>query len=148
MEDSGTLVLSLPRIPNPHRIGTYHGGLWDFGSELMKNNPHRIGNSHGGPRDFSSELTKNNSPPPPQLEFLMEASGTLVLSLTTILLTHRIGISHGGLRDFGSELAKNTPTPQNWNFSWRTQDFGFKLTKNTSNHSPYLKLLIEDCAGD
>ena len=81
----------------------------------------------------------------------MEDSGTLVLSLPTILLIHRIGISHGGLRDFGSELAKNTPLPtelelimegsetlvlslpriplppppQNWNLSWRARKLWF-----------------------
>ena len=31
MEDLGTLVLSLPRIPPPPRIGTSHGGLHGTG---------------------------------------------------------------------------------------------------------------------
>ena len=37
MEDLGTLVLSLPRTPSP--IITSHGGIRDFSSELTKNNP-------------------------------------------------------------------------------------------------------------
>ena len=44
MEDLGTSVLSLPRIPSTlfPRIGISHGRLRDFGSELT------IGTSHGG----------------------------------------------------------------------------------------------------
>ena len=67
-------------------VGTSHGGLRDFGSELTKNTPLPtwIGTSHGGIRNFGSEFTKTPPPPP------------------------RIGTSHGGLGDFGSELTKNT----------------------------------------
>ena len=80
MEDFRTLVLSLPRIPSSLRIGTCHGGLKDFGSELTKNTPpSRIGTSHGRLRNFGSELTKNT--PLPELELIMEDLGTLVLSL-------------------------------------------------------------------
>ena len=72
-----------------------------------------------------SWLTKNNPPPPHP----------------------RIGTSHGGHRELRSELPKNTPLklkigqdfgfdlcmnppPQDWNFSWRTYEFGSELPEN------------------
>ena len=100
------IVLSFPRInppplpPPPTQIGTSHGGLKDFSSELPKNTPSpiQIWTSHRGLRDFNAELPKNAPTHPTQ-----------------------IGTSHRGLRDLSSKLPKNTPffpPTQNWNFSW------------------------------
>ena len=100
---SGTQMLSksrripyswIKKIPTPNQIGTSHGALRDFRSELLKNPLPSIGTSHRGLR---TELTKNTPNPQPQeLEFLMEDFGTLVLSLP------------------------KCPNLQNCYFSWRT----------------------------
>ena len=50
------------------KIGTSHGRLRDFSSELTKNYPPQIGTSHRGLRAFCSELLKI-TPPPPKLLF-------------------------------------------------------------------------------
>ena len=74
MEDLETSIWAFQEYL-PKRIGTSHGGLRHFGSELTKNTPTpRIETSHGGLMYFSSELTKNTPPPHPllELELLME----------------------------------------------------------------------------
>ena len=48
--------------PPPPKIGTSHGKLGNFGSELTKStSPARIGTSYGRIRDFGFELTKNST---------------------------------------------------------------------------------------
>ena len=83
MEDLGTLNLSSHRIPPPLPIRTSHGGLWDFGSELTQ-----------------------NSPPPFQLELLMEGCGTSDLS------SHRIP-------PFPPELELLMEDFVSWNGVWK-----------------------------
>ena len=73
MEDLRTSILRIPPPP----VGTSHGRLRDFSSELPPPPPQKKqkkpGTSHEGLSDFISELTKNT---PPKLEHLMEDLGT------------------------------------------------------------------------
>ena len=100
------IVLSFPRInpPPPTQIGTSHGGLKDFSSELPK-----------------------NTPPQSKFELLIEDLGISILSFPRMPppTPTQIGTSHRGLRDLSSKLPNKLNTPffpptQNWNFSWRT----------------------------
>ena len=109
MEELGTSVLSFPRIPHPPQsklellikdlrfwfwahqgypcahptqVGSSHGRLKAFSSELPKYTPTQMGSSQGGLRDFGSELPKNI--PPPKLDLLLEDLGTSVQSFKRI----------------------------------------------------------------
>ena len=86
-----TSVLSLPRIPLTPRIGTSHGRLRDFGSELNKNTPPPPHQTHTQNWNFLWRTLVLSlpriRPPPPELELLMEDLGTLVLNLPRIPLT-------------------------------------------------------------
>ena len=70
MENLETLTQNTP--PPPPKIGTFHGGLWNFGLEYL----------HPPKLELKMEnletLTQNNSPFPPRVELLMEDLTILV----------------------------------------------------------------------
>ena len=97
MEDLGTSVLNLPKIPPP-RLELVNEDLGTLVLSLPRI-PSPIITSHGGIRDLSSELTKNNPLPPahPKADWNFSwRTWILVLSLPRIL-----------------------PHPD-WNSSWKT----------------------------
>ena len=85
MEDSGTLDMSLPRIPLP-RIGTSHGGLGHFRYEYTW-----------------------NPPSPGELQVLMEDLGTSNISLSRTTPPQELELLMGGLGHSGYKHTLNTP---------------------------------------
>ena len=132
---SSELTKNIPTNPHPHPDWNFYWGLSDFSSEITKNaRPTQIGSFHGGLRKISSKLTKNTQSTPTTMQIGTSYGGLGDFSseLTKNTPTH-IGTSQGGLGDFSSELTKNTPTPTQIGTSYGgLGDFGSDLTKNTT----------------
>ena len=96
----------------------------------------RIGTSHGGLRKFGSEVGRTT--PPPELELLMEDLESLGLRLVeypalpkfeVIEYTVRFGTSHGGHKKFWFEVSRtpNHPSPRIGTSHGRIRKFGFEV---------------------